>query len=165
MFDMFCPFFTSYEQQCNPALPSSVPRYFKFLNSIPYTTAKAACIWGTMRKGLGQKKPFIESKLFHQCNKNCKWGTAILSSHNTMHGMETGKKKEGKDAAHLDEHRETLSQGTFTYNLLKSHYQTNNNHLYSNMQPSIHMPPSQHFLDVSTIYPSIRELLPRFPYQ
>lgn len=96
MFDMFCPFFTSYEQQCNPALPCSVPRYFKFPNSFPYTTAKAACRWGRMRKGRGQKNPFIESKLFRCYNKYCKWGTAILSSRNTMYGMETGKKKREK---------------------------------------------------------------------
>lgn len=96
MFDTFCPFFTSYEQKGNPALPYSVPRYFKFLNSFPYTTAKAACIWGRMRKGLGQKNPFIESYPFHLCNKYCKWGTAILSSLNTMHGIESGKNKREK---------------------------------------------------------------------
>lgn len=93
MFDLFCPFFTSYEQKGNAALPYSVPRYFKFLNSFPHTTAKAVCIWGRMRKRLGQKNPFIESKLFQLCNKYCEWGTASL---NTMHGTETGKNKREK---------------------------------------------------------------------
>lgn len=101
MFDIFCPFFTSYEQKGDLALARLVPRYFNFLSSFLYTTAKATCIWGRMRKGLGQKNPFTESNLFHLgINKYCKWGIAILSSLDTMHGKETGKNQ--REKMHLD---------------------------------------------------------------
>lgn len=111
----FCSFFTSYEQKGNLALAHSVPRYFNFLSSFLNTSAKATCIWGRVRKGLGQKNPFIESNLFHLwINKYCEWGIAILSSLNTTHGKKTRKNQREKTHLNLmsrgkDYHGELLS--------------------------------------------------------
>lgn len=120
-----------------------------------------------MRKGLGQKSPFIESNLFYLwISKYCRLGIAILSSLTTMHRKETGKKSEGKGAPQFDEQTETdYHQELLSIISEEVIIGLNNSCLCSNKQPSIHMSLIQHFLDISTIYPSIRELLSQFPYQ
>lgn len=94
MFDRLCPFFTSYEQKSNLALAHSVPRYFNFSSSFFYRNAKETCIWGRMKKGLGQKNPFIESNLFHlQINKYRAWGIAIPFPLENIYGKVHTRKK------------------------------------------------------------------------
>lgn len=106
MFDRLCPFFTSYEPKSNLALAHSVPRYFNFPSSFFYRNAKETCIWGRMKKGLGQKNPFIETNLFHlQINKYREWGIAIPFPLENIHGKVHTKKKSPK----FNEQRETLS--------------------------------------------------------
>lgn len=68
-----------------------LPKQFSLYN------CKSNLHLGKNEEGLGQKNPFTESNLFHLgINKYCKWGIAILSSLNTMHGEETGKNQREK---------------------------------------------------------------------
>lgn len=112
--DVFRPFFTSYEQKVVVALARSVPRCLNFLSSLLCTRAKATCIWGRVRKELGQENPFLESNLFHLwINKYCEWGIAVLSSLNTTRGKETGENQREKTHLNLMSRGKQIIGGNF----------------------------------------------------
>lgn len=113
MSDIFCPFFTSYEQKGN--VVHSVPRYFNF--PVFFTQVQKQPIFGEGWRSGYDRKSLLWSPTSFTCETiNTASGEQLFCRSSTSHmDKRPRKKSDGKDTPQFDEqseidyHRELLS--------------------------------------------------------